>query len=74
MFAFRAPQETLSLTAPFWNAVVRSMRGRDLLSNREAEALSFVAVSLSPASMMATWRRNGSVGEFAVLVFLLRRL
>ncbi|GFR52418.1 hypothetical protein Agub_g14990 [Astrephomene gubernaculifera] len=54
-------EETLAITAPFWNAVVRSMRGRDLLSDRELAALSFSAVSLSPASlMMATWRRGGS--------------
>lgn len=48
------------MTAPFWNAIVKSLRGRDLLNDREAAALSFTAVSLSPASMMATWCRGGS--------------
>ncbi|KAG2496933.1 hypothetical protein HYH03_004939 [Edaphochlamys debaryana] len=54
---------TLGTTAPFWNAMIRSMRGRDLLSDKEAAALSFTAVSLSPASMMATWRRSGGSFE-----------
>ncbi|PNH12038.1 Callose synthase 5 [Tetrabaena socialis] len=54
-------EETMSVTAPFWNAVVQSLRGRDLLNDREAAALSFSAVSLSPASMLATWRRGASM-------------
>lgn len=28
-------QDTMAVTAPFWNAVVKSLRGRDLLNDRE---------------------------------------
>ncbi|KAG2482847.1 hypothetical protein HYH03_018238 [Edaphochlamys debaryana] len=50
-------EATAALMAPMWNALVRSLRQRDLLSNKELANMSFAPVSsLSPSAMLQSWR------------------
>ncbi|KXZ42315.1 hypothetical protein GPECTOR_163g143 [Gonium pectorale] len=55
--------ETLAASAPLWNALVSSLRTRDLLSDREARNMSFRPLpSLNPSVVLGEtrWTAGGS--------------
>ncbi|KAG2500434.1 hypothetical protein HYH03_002002 [Edaphochlamys debaryana] len=59
-------EATAALMAPMWNALVRSLRQRDLLSNKELSNMSFMPVTtLSPSAMLKSWREKFAMNKAA---------